>query len=213
MFSLYYWDSVEVGKQYHKAKKGWAGNDVKKYKDYIFDLVQKYQPATMLDYGCGRGEQYGIPVPYPTEVSGVYTEPMTFDQFLGVHDIYKFDPCYKKFSKPPALDTKFDGVICSQVLGSIPDYDIPTVIQVLNGHTEKFCFVSLIDPEFDTPKIGKDLYDAEYFKTWRTKKWYCEQFEKYWADKPLYVFFKNKRSYNTNWIEENLEAKTLLKLN
>ena len=219
MFSWYYWQSVEQGRQYQERKKGWAGNDVKKYKHYIKDLVQKYQASTMLDYGSGRGDQYSIPVPYPTETAGVYTDSITFDQYIGVKSVQQYDPCVSGIDVLPELSQKFDCVICTQVLGSIPDADIPEVIKLLATYSTKFCFVSLLDPaQFDV-KIGKtEIYDPEYFKVTRTKQWYFSMFQQHWRGARrrrgahCYLFFRAGQAYNAAWIKQDLAAGNLLKL-
>lgn len=213
MFSEYYWHSVEKGQQYQTLKKGWAGNDVKKYKHYIIDLVQKYQANTMLDYGSGRGEQYSIPVPYPTDVAGVYTEPMTFDQYIGVKSVRQYDPCVSGIDVLPESSEKFDCVICTQVLGSIPDADMPAVIKLLAAYSAKFCFVSLIDPTYDPAKSNKtEIYDPEYFTPNRSQSWYFDMFKQHWNGPHCYVFFRAGQAYDPAWIEQDAAAGNLLKL-
>ena len=219
MFSWYYWQSVEKGRQYQERKKGWAGNDVKKYKNYIRDLVQKYQANTMLDYGSGRGDQYSIPVPYPTETAGVYTDPMTFDQYVNIQQVTLYDPCVTGLDTLPSSTPKFDCVICTQVLGSIPDADVPMVIQSLANYSAKFCFVSLLDPDQFDVKIGKtEIYDPEYFKVTRTKQWYFDMFQQHWRGAGrrrgahCYLFFRAGQEYNPAWIKQDLAAGNLLKL-
>jgi hypothetical protein len=214
MFSNHYWETVEQGKNFHKLNKGWAGNDVKKYKNYIRDLVTLHGASTMLDYGCGRGEQYSIPVSYPTEVAGIYTDPMTFDQYIGVDSVTQYDPCVTGIHVLPEISLKFDCVICSQVLGSIPDDDIPTVIKLLSTYATKFCFVSLIDPDFKEAKSNKvDIYNRKFFRANRTKLWYYQQFRRHYNGKNCYVFFRSGQLYHSNWIDEDTKNKSLLVLN
>ena len=213
MFSWYFWQSVEKGRQYQARKKGWAGNDVKKYKNYIRDLVKLYQCETMLDYGSGRGEQYSLAVEYPTDTPGVRTNPMTFDQYIGVTTVTQYDPCVSDIHVLPSLDSKFDCVICTQVLGSIPDDDLPTVIGLLANYASKFCFVSLIDPDAHETKSNKtDIYDPEYFRVQRTRKWYIDLFKKHWRGNHCYLLFRAGQIYEPRWIKRELSAGTLVKL-
>jgi hypothetical protein len=82
---------------------------VVKYQNCIKDLVDHYGARTILDYGCGKGQQYTDPLPYAGEHNW-----QTFDAYLGV-SVYRYDPCVAGLETPPPAGTKFDGVICTQV--------------------------------------------------------------------------------------------------
>lgn len=213
MFSSYFWQSVEAGRRYQAQNKGWAGNDVKKYKNYIRDLVSLYQCETMLDYGSGRGEQYTELIKYPTETARVYTEPMTFDQYIGIKTVTQYDPCVTGIHVLPELSNKFDCVICTQVLGSIPDDDLPTVIKLLSNYANKFCFVSLVDPSTHQTKTNKtEIYDSKYFQANRTRQWYEEQFRKHWCGNHCYLLFRSGQIYEKKWLKKEISKGTLVKL-
>ena len=213
MFSWYFWQSVEKGRQYQSLGKGWAGNDVKKYKNYIRDLVKLYNAETMLDYGSGRGEQYSTAVPYPTESFGTYTAPMTFDQYIGVTKVTQYDPCVTGIHVLPEISSRFDAVICTQVLGSIPDDDLPTVLGLLGTYATKFCFVSLIDPDVQQAKSNKtNIYDPEYFRANRSKSWYFDLFKQHWKGVCCYLLFRSGQIYDSKWMKKEISHGTLLKL-
>ena len=135
--SPYYLESVQQGAEFQKNNKSWAGYDVVKYQTKIKDLVVRYRAKTILDYGCGKGLQYKEPLPYASEDNW-----QTFDEYLGV-TVYKYDPCVPEHFMLPPVGTKFDGVICTQVLNSIPDDDMLWVRDLLEGYATKFCFVGL----------------------------------------------------------------------
>ena len=142
--SPYYLESVQQGAEFQKNNKSWAGYDVVKYQKKIKDLVVRYNAKTILDYGCGKGLQYKEPLPYGGSVGQELPleQWKTFDQYLGV-TVYCYDPCVAGFEQLPPEGTKFDGVICTQVLNSIPDADMPWVRDTLERHAAKFCFIGL----------------------------------------------------------------------
>lgn len=142
--SPYYKESVKLGSQFQEENKSWTGYDVVKYQKKIYDLVKRYNAKTILDYGCGKGLQYTEPLPYGAEPGIELPENQwqTFDQYLGVK-VFKYDPCVKGLRRRPPKNKKFDGVICTQVLNSIPDDDLIWVRELLERHARKFCFIGL----------------------------------------------------------------------
>lgn len=61
MPSKIYYELIEKGRDYHLNRKVSRGVDVKKYIKQIKILVDHFGAKTMLDYGCGKGEQYSVP--------------------------------------------------------------------------------------------------------------------------------------------------------
>jgi hypothetical protein len=201
--SSYYKKSVKLGTQFQEENKSWAGYDVIKYQKKIKDLVVRYGAKTILDYGCGKGLQYTEPLPYGAEPG---TElPMdqwqTFDQYLGVK-VFKYDPCVKGLNRKPPKNKKFDGVICTQVLNSVPDDDMTWVREMLEQHAGKFCFIGI---NFQREaKDKKTMYDPEYFFEPRTR----EFFKKYytdWSGSDLFWWFKD-RPYYPAWMDDQLSG-------
>lgn len=197
MISSYYKKSVLIGREFQQENKNWAGFDVIKYKDQIKDLVDRYRAKTILDYGCGKGLQYEEPLPYAGE-----DNLQTFDQWLGVK-VYKYDPCVPGIDQLPPVGTKFDGVICTQVLHNIPDQDMSWVAQTLNDYTEKFCFISL---NFQRPpKAKKMIYDPEFFKEKRTREFFRRPYNN-WTNGDLFWWWKDRLPY-PGWIEDQLSGR------
>jgi hypothetical protein len=196
MTSAYYEDSVRLGAEFQKQNKSWAGYDVVKYQTQIKDLVDRYGAKTILDYGCGKGLQYVEPLPYKSE-----DHWQTFDQFLGV-TVYKYDPCVSEYSTAPPTNTKFDGVICTQVLNSIPDDDLSWVRDLLESYSSKFCFVGL---NFQRPAKGKKtMYNPEYFKQPRTREFFRSRFTN-WSGSDLFWWWKDRMHYE-DWINDQLNG-------
>ena len=194
--SPYYLESVQQGAEFQKNNKSWAGYDVVKYQTKIKDLVDRYRATTILDYGCGKGLQYKEPLPYASEDNW-----QTFDEYLGV-TVYKYDPCVPEHSTLPPVGTKFDGVICTQVLNSIPDDDMPWVRDLLEGYATKFCFVGL---NFQRKAKGKKtMYDPEYFKQPRTRQFFSSYFTD-WSGSDLFWWWKDRLHY-PGWIDDQLNG-------
>ena len=194
--SPYYLESVQQGTEFQKNNKSWAGYDVVKYQTKIKDLVVRYRATTILDYGCGKGLQYKEPLPYASEDNW-----QTFDEYLGV-TVYKYDPCVPEHSTLPPVGTKFDGVICTQVLNSIPDDDMPWVRDLLEGYASKFCFVGL---NFQREAKGKKImYDPEYFRQPRTRQFFRSYFTD-WKGSDLFWWWKDRLHY-PGWIDDQLNG-------
>lgn len=187
-FSVDYQTSVETHRQFHQNyPKRWAGDSTFEYKDQIKDLVSKHQARSLLDYGCGKAQHY---VPGSIFNFGTESNPQTFNQYLGIDNVYKYDPCVDEYSTLPSDDQKFDAVILIQCISLVPDNDVQHVKNWLMQRTNKFCFIGNQDPARPAKSCKTDLTDSkEYFKIKRTKEWYQEQFAN-WAGSELVLFFQ-----------------------
>ena len=200
MPSSYYDQSVELGKQFQLNNSSWGGDDCKNYHHQIRVLMDKYNAKTVLDYGCGKGRQYINLLPYGL-LNDQVTEPMTFQTRINAESVYKFDPCVKDFEIEP-LGQKFDAVICTQVLGSIPDVDMPWLRDKLMNYATKFVFIGLHKP--DKPvKSKKRMYDPNWITYPRSIEWYQEQFSN-WSGPDLYWWFRDTNHLINNWYSTDL---------
>jgi len=197
--SSYYEQQVAVGAKFQAENKTWAGLDIIKYQKHIRDLVKRYNAKTILDYGCGKGEQYRQLLPYESE-----DKRQTFDDWLGVK-VYCYDPCVPEYSQLPPEGTKFDGVICSQVLGTIPDADLPWVAKKLESYTKDFCFISLNYQR--PPKAKKLIFDPKFYQANRTREYFRSHF-KDWKQGDLFWWWKDRDHY-TEWADDQLLGKWL----
>lgn len=191
MVSSYYNESVERGAEFQQQNKSWDGKDTFSYHRQIKDVVQRYNCKTVLDYGCGKGHQWSDTVPFWPN-----TMPETFANYLGVTEVTKYDPCVAEFSTEPEIK-KYDLVICTQVLPSIPDPDIEWVRDRLMLLTGKACFIGM---HSKTPKAKKLIYDKNYFQQLRTEDWYREQFNS-WNGSALHWWFRSQ-PYFQDWINK-----------
>ena len=161
MPSAYYLESVELGRQFQKNNPEiWRGSDCKNYHNQIRYLMDKYNAKTVIDYGCGKGRQYTDEVSYGLDEGG-FTEPMNFKARINADSVFLYDPCVEGIDHLPSEGTKFDAVICTQVLGSIPDADMDWLKNLLMSYPTKFCFIGLFDPA-EPIKSKKRMYDSKY---------------------------------------------------
>jgi len=194
MPSAYYSQSVELGQQFQKSNpKNWAGNDSKNYHNYIRFLMDQYTARTVLDYGCGKGQQYIDVVSYGLPHS-VMSEPMTFQTRINAESVYKYDPCVPEFDQEP-VGQKFDAVICTQVLGGIPDADISWIKDKFMNYATKFVFIGIHSA---IPKSKKRIYDNTHVNMYRTVDWYIEQFSN-WSGPDLYWWFRDTENSINDW--------------
>lgn len=204
MPSNYYLESVEIGKRFQAANTSWGGDDCKNYHNQIRFLMDKYEAKTVLDYGCGKGRQYKNLVPYGLP-NDVITEPMTFQTRINAESVYKYDPCVDEFEVEP-LGQKFDAVICTQVLGSIPDVDMIWLKDKLMNYATKFVFIGLHNP-FKPLKAKKRMYDTDWVTYPRSVEWYQEKFSN-WTGPDLYWWFRDFETPVNQWYLDILAGKS-----
>jgi len=192
--SDYYKQSVELGQQFQQNNpKNWAGNDSKSYHNYIRFLMDRYDAQTVLDYGCGKGQQYTDVVSYGLP-HGVMSKPMTFQTRIRAESVYKYDPCVPAFDQEP-VGQQFDAVICTQVLGGIPDADITWIKHKFMMYATKFVFIGL---HSSPGKSKKHIYDPAHVTPNRTVEWYQEQFVN-WTGPDLYWWFRYNDTTCNDW--------------
>lgn len=100
-------------------------------------LVEKTSAHTVLDYGSGKGKQYGaltVRDPAGNEHPGVL-------DYWDIDEVVCYDPCYAPYSKYP--EGKFDGVICTDVLEHCPEDDIPWIVGDLFEFASRFVFANV----------------------------------------------------------------------
>jgi hypothetical protein len=203
MTSAYYEESVRLGREFQESNKSWAGYDVVKYQKCIKDLVDRYGARTILDYGCGKGLQYKERLPYGggAGVEMPQDQWQTFDEYLGA-TVYCYDPCVAGFEQLPPAGTKFDGVICTQVLNSIPDADMIWVRERLESYATKFCFVGV---NFQREAKGKkSMYDPAHFRQPRTRDFFRSYYQN-WNGSDLFWWWKDRPYYDA-WLEDQLNG-------
>lgn len=111
---------MTISEQYRKLNKdlheqGSYGRKGDKWTGRVRELIQQYEPGTILDYGCGQG---------------------ALGRALGM-PIQEYDPAIEGKDKPP---TKADLVVCTDVLEHIEPEQLDAVLNDLHRVTGKCLF-------------------------------------------------------------------------
>jgi hypothetical protein len=184
MYSKRYYEIVESVKKFHLENKTYSGGGTLGYAHDIKELAEKYNPKSLLDYGCGKGLQYES-----GSIIAFGNDQLTFDKFIGVESVYKFDPCVEKFKEHPPTGAKFDAIIAIQSLTAIPDADMPLIVKQLESMTNKFCFIGTNLKTGKTKKgNGLENKDPYFLGNRLDPKWWKEQF-KDWKGSELVLKF------------------------
>lgn len=155
--SAEYQVALELSAEVHRTSKAYTGKLLRPHRFRIRDLIERHRCRTALDYGCGRGAQYR----WRMETG------QTLEEFWGI-PVAKFDPAYPPFAAAPA--GPFDLVICTHVLGLIPEGDLGWVVDRLHGLAGKAIYLA-IDLGL-TPKAKKRLRrSASVPAAWNADRW------------------------------------------
>lgn len=186
MYSKAYYDVIENVKKFHLQNKVYSGGGTLAYADDIKQLCEKHHAKSLLDYGCGKGLQY-----VQGSIISFGNNNESFDKFLGIDSVYKFDPGVDEFEIPPPEGSKFDAVIAIQSLNGVPDIDFPTVVKEIMSMTNKFCFIGISLRKGKTKKGSSDLPDPNFLANRLDPIWWHDQF-KNWRGSEIILKFTNQ---------------------
>ena len=99
-------------------------------------VVEATGAARLLDYGCGKGQQY----------EKAYVDPEGHEHasvaaYWGVREVARYDPAWPPFTTLP--QGTFDGVVCTDVLEHCPEEDLPWIVDEMFGYAEMFVFANV----------------------------------------------------------------------
>lgn len=129
---------LKAVQEFHKRSKLFTGLYIRYYIKSIKDIVDRLECKTMLDYGCGKGQQWTTPY-NPDRGRFDPDNGIPLADYFGVQ-VLKYDPGVERFSKEPK--GKYDIVICTQVLGAIPKTDVTWVVRKMFLLANKAIFIS-----------------------------------------------------------------------
>lgn len=128
-FSNQYFNILKRSQEFHNKSINWSGDGSYQYIDHLRKIISNQKCRTMLDYGCGKGDQY------------TDDERTDFSKLIGIDNYTLYDPAYSKFSKLPS--GTWDIVICLDVLPFIPEEDISKVRDLMLSVANKLVVVGM----------------------------------------------------------------------
>lgn len=130
MPSEQYLRALEEAKEHHRTAKTYSGKFLRPHKPFLSELIREHECKSALDYGAGKGVQYEWVDP---------EDGLTLEQAWGI-DVQKYDPAWPPFEAEP--EGKFDLVMCTHTLGSIPIVDQDWVLDRLFDLTAKVLYIA-----------------------------------------------------------------------
>lgn len=118
-------------------EKTFPGLSLKNHVVRIGMIIEILGSETILDYGSGKGKQYG-PVEIATRDGRTF---LSIKDFWRVSSITCFDPAYEPFSVLP--EGKYDGVVSTDVLEHCPKEDVPWIINEMFSYAREFVFMNV----------------------------------------------------------------------
>lgn len=119
-----------------EARQMFDGRSLVQQAGLIYNLIQHFHANTLLDYGSGKGMQYGptnIQLPDGRQFSSI-------PEFWGV-TVFCYDPGHEPFSTPPT-GRKYDAVISTDVLEHCPEEDLEWIVDEMFSAAGKFLYAN-----------------------------------------------------------------------
>lgn len=115
---------IQLYKDYYKSTDSKFGANLSRvHVQRIGALIQWAKAESLLDYGCGIGQQYTV---------------HKIHQQWNVEMPTLYDPAITEFEQLP--DEIFDGVICTDVLEHIPESGLVEIIDEIISKADKFIY-------------------------------------------------------------------------
>lgn len=113
-----------------------TGYSLLPHVDHIKRLIQKYDANHILDYGCGKGAQYTIPI---IDV-GLQEKELLVD-YWNITGVHCYDPCVEEFSELPSGN--FDGVISTDMLEHCSEEDVSWIVDEMFSFANSFLYTNI----------------------------------------------------------------------
>lgn len=123
----------------HKHPQRFRGVSTEKHVANIKFLIEETQSKSLLDFGCGKGQQY--------------TKQRIHKQWGGIKPTL-YDPGVPSYEELPF--GMWDGVICIDVLEHVPESAILDVLFDIISRARKFIFINV-----STRRAGINLPNGE----------------------------------------------------
>ena len=115
----------------HERGTFFRGISTCSWTEEIGAMIQKHAAESLLDYGCGKGDQYKAKREHTKWSNWLSGEPTMYD------------PGVEAFKEPPAKGQIFDGVICIDMLEHIREEDLDPIIDHILSYAGRFAFFAV----------------------------------------------------------------------
>lgn len=169
--SMQYLRCLEEARAHHATSKTYSGKFLRPHAPAIKEIIDRLDCQSILDYGCGKGKQYewishGDDASIPEGMT--ILEYWSQDRSLERHcNLFLFDPAWPPFATPPSPEMKFDLVLCTHTLGSVPIEDIDWVLgELIRRATKALYIAEKIGP------VGKQVFsEPDVMPRWSAQEW------------------------------------------
>lgn len=156
------------GEMHAANKDHFAGLSLMPHVPAIVALIKQYGSTTLLDYGCGKGHQYGAKAEAHLE--------------FGIMP-HLYDPGVKEFARRPKR--RYDGVICTDVMEHIEHGDVKSIMRDVFRYSRHWVFFSI-----STRLAKKTLPDGRNVHlTIKPAYWWDEKLKKAAKGRPFKVVY------------------------
>ncbi len=121
------------GTEFDSPKNTFDGKSLKYFFHPIKQVIELTDSKSIIDFGCGKGKYYN------EEIVINNTKYLNITKFWKIDDFCLYDPGVELYSKYP--DKKADGVICTDVVEHIPEFDVVDFIEEIFSLANKFVFI------------------------------------------------------------------------
>ncbi len=119
-------------------EKTFPGDQLPIYVNSIKEMIDATGAKTIIDYGCGKGQQYEYG---PIKDTSGKIVARNIQGLWNVSNIHRYDPGVPAFDTYPS--GTFDGVISTDVLEHIPREDVFWVVDEFVRMADKFIFANI----------------------------------------------------------------------
>lgn len=124
---------IDQYKKAHEDPSTFPGISIRYYINDIGKLIRLTSAKTLLDFGCGKGEQY-TNKDLMKKWGGVPSDKWGIMPTL-------YDPAVESHNQFP--EGKFDGVISTDVMEHVPEDSIDIVLEQIYSKADKFVFLAI----------------------------------------------------------------------
>jgi hypothetical protein len=157
-----YYRAITEAEQHHLGNKTYSGKFLRPHAPAIKEIIQRLGCESILDYGCGKGKQYEWRA---NEDGQAIPKGQTLEEYWGV-PVRKYDPAYPPLAQVPV--GRFDLVICTHVVGSVPRADLRWFREGL----ERYALKAIYYAEKLGP-VGKQVFSEPHLmpRDWTREEW------------------------------------------